>query len=402
MVARTSPLVGGPYLIRCRSRRHQVAIDPRRFWQPARCPVCKTAVDAWRVRRLLWWLNGRGPVSRFRLPVLGEFSWVEIGLLFWLVVLLMVAGTMWWAGDSWWVGTVLLFAGRWIWAVPLLPLCLLALPSFRKRSLFLGVANVALALGPIMGLSLGLGRLTGAPKQPGNGVRLISYNMGSRQVTAFGLVTLLKDWEPDLLAIQECGTAAAEAMRLIEGYQLHSSSVCLISRWPLDSVAIQPRRDIEEVGGSGQVVRYRVRAPFGVFDVTNLHLETPREGLAALRYADRSAGSVIDKEIILRNIESSRARQWVDQGEGPRLVAGDFNTPGESVIFRNHWGDLTDAFARAGFGFGYTKFTTFIGVRIDHILADERWIVRRSRVLPDYGSDHRPVLAELELRPPTE
>jgi endonuclease/exonuclease/phosphatase (EEP) superfamily protein YafD len=78
------------------------------------------------------------------------------------------------------------------------------------------------------------------------------------------------------------------------------------------------------------------------------------------------------------------------------LIAGDFNLPPESAIFRASWGGYTDAFPAAGCGYGYTKFTRWWGARIDHVLAGAGWQVRDCTVGPDVGSDHRPVLATLE------
>jgi endonuclease/exonuclease/phosphatase (EEP) superfamily protein YafD len=57
------------------------------------------------------------------------------------------------------------------------------------------------------------------------------------------------------------------------------------------------------------------------------------------------------------------------------LVAGDFNMPAESAIFRECWANRTDAFRAAGWGFGHTKFSRWWGTRIDHILAGPPWAV---------------------------
>ena len=66
------------------------------------------------------------------------------------------------------------------------------------------------------------------------------------------------------------------------------------------------------------------------------------------------------------------------------------------------WDDYTNAFSKAGFGFGETRWTTMrgitFGVRIDHILTNEHWRPQRCWVGPDVGSDHLPVIADLRLR----
>ena len=81
--------------------------------------------------------------------------------------------------------------------------------------------------------------------------------------------------------------------------------------------------------------------------------------------------------------------------EGPTVIVGDFNLTDDSAIYRRYWSRYRDAFATAGLGWGYTKFTRRIGVRIDHVLAGPGWQFRNCWVGPDVGSDHRPVLADV-------
>jgi endonuclease/exonuclease/phosphatase (EEP) superfamily protein YafD len=49
-------------------------------------------------------------------------------------------------------------------------------------------------------------------------------------------------------------------------------------------------------------------------------------------------------------------------------------------------------------GLGGTRLNGWIRARIDHILADDQWVVVRSRLGPNLGSDHAPLLADLRLR----
>ena len=87
----------------------------------------------------------------------------------------------------------------------------------------------------------------------------------------------------------------------------------------------------------------------------------------------------------------------MNEGEGPLIVLGDFNTPVESRIFREHWGDLADAFSTAGTGFGMTKYNGWIRARIDHVLTSDDWHVDRVLVGADVFSDHRPFVVDLTL-----
>ncbi len=109
--------------------------------------------------------------------------------------------------------------------------------------------------------------------------------------------------------------------------------------------------------------------------------------------------SRLHSKSLIRDIESRQARRWVSEGADAIVVLGDFNLPVESVIYRRHWGDMRNAFSYGGLGFGFTRYAGWIRARIDHILVDEGWQVVRSFVGPDFGSDHRPMIADLILTP---
>jgi len=92
--------------------------------------------------------------------------------------------------------------------------------------------------------------------------------------------------------------------------------------------------------------------------------------------------------------ESTLLSQWVLPYKNV-LIVGDFNMTTANPIYRKCWSRYTDVFSRAGHGFGYTKYTSWHGVRIDHVLCDDSWTAIHSEAGPDVGSDHRPVVAEL-------
>jgi hypothetical protein len=70
----------------------------------------------------------------------------------------------------------------------------------------------------------------------------------------------------------------------------------------------------------------------------------------------------------------------------------------ESAIYREAWGAWTNAFSHAGFGLGWSKYTRWHGVRVDHVLYPAGWECLRAWVEPGLGLDHRPVVADLVRR----
>ena len=101
--------------------------------------------------------------------------------------------------------------------------------------------------------------------------------------------------------------------------------------------------------------------------------------------------------IQIRGEASRVARGWVGERSGNMILAGDFNMPVESRIYRDNWANFRNAFNEAGIGWGTTKQTRWYGIRIDHILFTSPWRCRKAWVGPAMGSDHRPMIAELAL-----
>jgi len=309
---------------------------------------------------------------------------------------------MWGLGDVWWPATALLFVGRWIFLVPL-ALLVPAAALFSRRNFVPLTVAALVVLGPVMGTRTGWHRLLAT--RAGTAFRVVSFNAAGGVQLVGDMQRLLDELAPDVLAIQECGSALAASLSEVKGWEHHEAvGLCFLSRYPIRQASVMDRSMLEavnrdsDIGGSGAVVRYLIETPGGPVQVTNLHLETPRKGLEQLGALDIGT---LRQNTDLRDIESDLARRWVDTGVGgepvPFVVAGDFNTPVESRIFQRYWGNLTDAFSRAGVGLGMTKYNGWIRVRIDHVLLGPGWQVRRAFVGDDFNSDHRPAIADLTL-----
>jgi hypothetical protein len=170
----------------------------------------------------------------------------------------------------------------------------------------------------------------------------------------------------------------------------------IVAAEPMDRAALDRMKQDTPPGirGAGYVVRYTLATPGGPINVTNLHLETARKGFEGLMAGDVERLCLNTR---VRSLESTLARRWTDAGRSPTIVAGDFNTPVESRIFQDQWGDFADAFTRVGVGFGQTKHNGWIRIRIDHVLTDEAWHPVKAWVWRDVGSDHRAMVVDLML-----
>jgi endonuclease/exonuclease/phosphatase (EEP) superfamily protein YafD len=342
-------------------------------------------------------VHGASRFAGFGTP-LTLLSWAYLAVIGFLTV------ALWGFGDVWWPATVLLFIGRWVFLLPLIALVPAAL--MRRRVLLVPLALAAvMCMGPLMGFRLGWRRLL--PHAAGTHVRVLTFNTDGGDVLAVRLLAVLEQWRPDVVALQECGPVLADVVRNVPGWFHHQvRGLCFLSRYPLLDSLVMDRQALEQlqeseagIGGSGDVARYTVQMPQGAVNVTNVHLETPRKGLDGLLNGTFSV-SRLRNNTELRLAEAELARRWVSASTAPAIVAGDFNTPVESRIFQRVWGDLTDAFSRAGLGFGMTRQNGWIRVRIDHVLTGKGWYADHAVVGPDLGSDHLPVIVDLTLVPP--
>jgi endonuclease/exonuclease/phosphatase (EEP) superfamily protein YafD len=368
--------------LRCRCGK-TITVAEQHRGRTIRCTQCGRTMRAGRfdVRQWLTWL-----------------SWS------YLAAVTLAGLILWGLGDRWWPATVLLFISRWILLLPLLLLFPAAL-VFRRSMLLPLVLGAWVVTVPVAGYRFGLLRLISHPA--GEHVRVMTFNADDGGVLAVELPNVLAEWQPDVVGFQECGDELRAAVEGMEGWYHHSvRQLCLLSRYPIGDSAVMDRSALEVVkesdagiGGTGDVVRYTLRTPAGPVNLTNLHLETPRKGFEGL-YEPGFRVDRLQANTELRKIESSLARGWVSAGSLPSVVIGDFNTPVESRIFQDNWGDLTDAWSRVGFGFGMTKNNGWIRVRIDHLLTGPGWHIDHATVGPDLGSDHLPLIVDLTLERP--
>jgi endonuclease/exonuclease/phosphatase (EEP) superfamily protein YafD len=312
-------------------------------------------------------------------------SWFYAGIMLALWLLIRTQA------DHWWPATLVIFGPRWVWATPLAVFVPAAI-VFRRRALIPLAVSLILLVGPVMGACFPweswLDATSGRTR-----VRILTCNVDNVNLNVHALRGVLDDAKPDLVALQEWEDQH-EAV-LFDPGEWHVRSgrgLCLGSRYPIQKVTAHP----DEHNWRDICMGHELEIPVGSVHFFNIHLSTPREGLEAVLARRWHGVTDLEANTAMRMRESAGVSGWIGHSEGRIVIAGDFNTPADSVIFRQSWGRYTDAFAAAGFGLGYTKFTRWYGIRIDHVLLGAGWTCRRSWVGPDVGSDHRPLLADLE------
>jgi endonuclease/exonuclease/phosphatase (EEP) superfamily protein YafD len=279
--------------------------------------------------------------------------------------------------------------------VLLFPLAVLLPASLlrRRRSLPVVLAAGLVIAGPVMGFCVPRGRLL-ADAPGGLPFRVLTCNMHYRRdLDPAPLEALVESARPDVVALQEWEEHNHSAILEGEGWHVHRTPVLfLASRFPIRRAA-----PLGWHSGSvrGAVMLYDLETPVGVVHYFSLHLASPRRELYETAQDAARGPALVQSNSDRRWEQADNLSRAAGKLTGPVVLAGDFNTPPESAIFRQLFAAYADAFGTAGWGWGYTFFGGKTMVRIDHVLAGPGWRCGRCRVGPAVGSPHRPVLADL-------
>lgn len=326
------------------------------------------------------------------IPTTMTLAWATLAAL--LAAWLVIAGL----GDRVWWALPFLYGPRWLTAFLLVGMIPALLKKPRQAWLPTTVGTLVVVFG-LLDLRLGVGR-----RAPGGRpvIRVMELNADGDVGDVPAIMAMVDSLHPDLVVIAECGKKLQRVFRTRPEFHFHPAiySLCLFSRGEILEWTERDPQDIWREGGAGNIVRAVVAGPAGRFQLGMVHLETPREALE--NYFDLSEiphqGPVTRANIQQREKESRLAADWMTAGESlPTIIAGDFNLPIESAIYRRYWSGYRDAFSQTGLGVGYTKYSRRIGARIDHILSSADVVPIRSFVGKDVGSDHRPLIADLVL-----
>jgi endonuclease/exonuclease/phosphatase family metal-dependent hydrolase len=317
--------------------------------------------------------------------------------LAYLLALSVAAALLWTVADQWWPVTVLLFAPRWILAMPMIVLVPVALAAQRKSLITLAVAAAVLAW-PIMGLHIPWNNATDSQTPF---LRFLTCNTHRGQLDPEAFKSALADMRPDVVALQDWSSEQKEGLfeRKIWNSR-RDGELYFASRWPISNakpIHLQEPPPAPFRVRLGAAEYYRLLTPLGAVSVINVHLASPHEALQAMREFDHTSPEQLAYNMRCRDLESATIQAFAARLRDPLVILGDFNTPDESVLYRQYWQTFTNAFSAAGFGFGSTHVSSVSSVRIDHILLGNGWATRNCWLAAPAGSPHRPLVADLEL-----
>jgi len=228
----------------------------------------------------------------------------------------------------------------------------------------------------------------------GRRIRILNANVLTPNRDSDSLLALVREHAPDLVITLESDAWWEEQLDTLEAEYPHTIKVPqdnlygmhLYSRLPLREGSVEfliepgtPSINVDVVLRSGETVRLHVLHPAPPSPTENEE-STPR-----------------DRELVL-------VARRVAQDGVPAIVAGDLNDVAWSRTtrdFRRISGMLDPRVGRGMFNTYHADYW-FMRWPLDHVFHTDDFTVRRLEQLPDIGSDHFPLLSELQYAPEAE
>jgi len=337
--------------------------------------------------------SGSRPHSPIAARVISAASWAYLLVIITVTLLLRLAG------DRWWPATLLLFGRRSYSLWPLIILIPAAVYLRRRMPWILSISAI-IAVWLLMDLCIPWRRAL-VHRQSNIRVRVLNLNVHGFDVPSDVLAHFVNQTNPDLLFLQDAQSRTlAEALKWGGWNTLHNGNSLL---------AVASRYPIRETGNLTSSIwrfpivatQYEVDTGHGKLQVFNVHLESPHDAFNSALAGDGNAAALIQANSSIRLMQAMLLAAKAQSTTDPVIIAGDFDTPADSPLWRQAFGHhFTDAFEVGGFGFGWTYDHGPSRSRIDHIVMGNGWECRACWVGPDLGSSHRPVIADLQWNAP--
>jgi len=311
---------------------------------------------------------------------------------FFSILLVTLCLSPFWPKGLWPLASLLQFAPLWLLGLPIVFLFLFNIFSKDMKYFVLTCLSAFILLFGLMGLKIG--KYSPSPSRGEQVIKVLSVNLGEG-VNYDQLRNLVGELDPDIVTLQEMNHSHDENIKRRMPPDFHTAfknHLGIASRFPILESTFKTRRFLGEWGGVvGEAV---LDTPYGFVTALSVHLESPRDGFEAVM-DQKWQGLDEMKKITNRQEAESELASGMALSHEYVIVAGDFNMMEMHPLYNRYWSKLKNAFSKKGWGFGHTKFIRWHGVRIDHILVDKHFSIKKALVGPDLGGDHRPLYAEI-------
>ncbi len=268
----------------------------------------------------------------------------------------------------------------------LLAVLLLVLRRFVFASIAaLGLIVSAVPLFPYLARETDTGS---AAASPAVNFRLLTFNVWFRNPDMTRVAAYIEGSQADAVVLQELTPSQAEALRPLlptyPHYHIEPSRMgaAVFSRWPMLGAESVPLGKGAVEGAIAAQVQIDWRG--SPVTVLGVHLNWP----------------LGPRNSAFRNEELATVVALAKAQPGPLIVAGDFNLTPWSEHFRAALADSGLHDAARGFGLHRSWPAQFapLSIRIDHCLLSQHWRSVAADIGPWLGSDHLPLVADLQLQ----
>ncbi len=233
-------------------------------------------------------------------------------------------------------------------------------------------------------------------------VRLFNlYNWIPEKDVETKMVDLIKAEAPDILSLQEYHPHQNIDLSFYgHKYEKLSGKKTKYGQAIFSKFPIVHSGSIEFPSTSNNAIFADVLIGNDTIRVYNIHLESMRIDPKAESLNKEDSGRLfrrIGTTFRMQQFQSELFLMHKKQCKYKMIVCGDFNNTAFSYVYRKIKGELNDTFKEAGNGFGRTYHFKFFPIRIDFILADERFKVNGFNTFNAHYSDHYPIMTTLSL-----
>ena len=266
-----------------------------------------------------------------------------------------------------------------------------------------------------------------AQKKKDNSLRITSFNVKEfngntpqpigHKLRTEDIAASIQKWDPDIICMQEyntnerVGDIANHAQYFNEKYPYsffskdyqaqessYSSGCIIYSKYKI----IQAERF--GYNNKESLIAATILKGDDTIRVFTTHLASfkfKQHDFAAIDDPTKNKWGVIRK---MKHAFEDRASQAelvynkINESPYPSIITGDFNDVPSSYTYTTIKGNLQDAFLKKGFGIGLTFMGLSPTLRIDYILADDRWDIKAWESVDENLSDHHMVFSDLLLK----
>lgn len=230
------------------------------------------------------------------------------------------------------------------------------------------------------------------PDAPQRRIRIVTWNTHEQFESTDKIAAILARLQPDIVCLQETRRGAFNSV--LPGAKVaHTHEVTTLT---CGRILRQEPIMLGETPNFRWGMDTDILLPQGRLRVFNVHYVIDVKG--RINHASQQQGTRSqDRTQQARELENEVVLEWLRTIPGPRVVAGDFNTPPNAFIHRQLAAEATDAFGTAGRGWGFTYRSDRPLIRIDYVWCAGGIVPVTAQTLDGEVSDHRLVVTDLLL-----